>query len=146
MTAPARTGLRSTADRIRHALTFELVGLGLLSLGGAALTGLPAMHLGVLGAVGAGVATLWNYAYNLAFDRLMLWRSGTTRKTVALRLLHAVLFELGLMAVLLPFTMWYLGLGFWPALGLDLGVALFYMAYALVFNWVYDRVFPLPPL
>ena len=27
---------------------------------------------------------------------------------------------------------------------MDIGFALFYMGYAFVFNWAYDRVFPIP--
>ena len=30
------------------------------------------------------------------------------------------------------------------ALVMDMALAAFYMAYAFVFNWAYDRVFPLP--
>lgn len=136
--------MRSTIDRIRHAISFEVIGLILLTFGGAALTGLSVGHMGVVGIVGATVATLWNYGYNLLFDRLMMWRLGRTAKTVLLRVVHAMLFELGLLVMLLPFVMWYLDLGFWAALSLDLGVALFYMVYAFVFNWLYDLIFPVP--
>jgi uncharacterized membrane protein len=45
---------------------------------------------------------------------------------------------------MLPMIAWYLQIGIWQAFIMDLGLAIFYMVYALVFNWAYDRVFPLP--
>ena len=46
--------------------------------------------------------------------------------------------------VLLPFIAWYLGISPWQALVMDAGFAVFYVVYALAFNWAYDRLFPLP--
>ena len=86
----------------------------------------------------------WNYVFNLLFDHAMNHYRGSTLKTPPLRILHAVLFELGLLMMLMPLIALYLGISLWHALVLDLGFALFYMLYALVFNWAYDRVFPLP--
>lgn len=55
-----------------------------------------------------------------------------------------MLFEAGLIFVLVPFMAWYLGLGLWQALVMDIGFSLFYLVYAFVFNWSYDRLLPLP--
>jgi len=55
-----------------------------------------------------------------------------------------VLFELGLLIVLMPFIAWYLNISLAHALVMDISFALFYVVYAFVFNWSYDRVFPLP--
>ena len=125
----AATGLRRPADRVRHALLFELIGLVFLIGGGWLLTGHDAAALGVVGVVSSIVATIWNYVFNLGFDRAMLRWRGTTSKTHALRGLHAVLFEAGLLVMLLPFVAWTLGLSWWEALIFDLGVAAFYVAY-----------------
>ena len=35
------------------------------------------------------------------------------------------------------------GLGWWPALIADLGLAAAYVAYAFVFNLAYDKIFPI---
>ncbi|MCS3738214.1 MULTISPECIES: PACE efflux transporter [unclassified Rhizobium] len=136
--------MRKTADRIRHAISFELVGLALVTPLGALAFGMPMADIGVIGVAGATLATLWNYIYNLGFDHLMQRLTGGTRKSVAIRVLHAVMFEVGLLLALLPMIAWYLDISVVQALMMDVSFALFYMVYAFVFNWAYDRVFPLP--
>ena len=136
--------MRTTADRIRHAVSFEVIGI-LIATPLAAF----AFHLDggdsvVVVVTSATVAMLWNYVYNLGFDHLMQRLRGTTEKTKLIRIGHAILFEVGLLAIMLPMIAWYLQIGLWEALVMDLGLAIFYMIYALVFNWAYDRVFPLP--
>ena len=93
----------------------------------------------------ATLAMLWNYIYNYGFDHIMLRLRGTTAKTLAIRIIHAVLFEVGLLIALMPLIALYLGISLVQALIMDMAFALFYMAYAFVFNLTYDRVFPAPP-
>ena len=52
--------------------------------------------------------------------------------------------EIGLLFVLLPFIAWYLGISLTEAFLIDVSLAVFYLVYAFVFNWVYDVVFPVP--
>ncbi len=136
--------MRSTRDRIRHAILFELVGLALMIPLGSLLFGLHASDMGVIGFGSALVATSWNYVYNLGFDRTMQRLIGHTRKSLLLRVAHAVLFEAGLLMILMPPIAWYLGIGLVEAFFMDLAIAAFYVAYAFVFNLAYDRTFPLP--
>jgi len=135
--------MRTTSDRIRYALSFEIIGLALVTPLGAFFFHHPAEQIGVIALVGATIATLWNYAYNLLFDHGLKRLRGSVEKTLMARIVHAVLFELGLLALLLPFVAWYLGISLWQALVLDMAFAGFYMVYAFVFAWAYDRVFPL---
>ncbi|KQP51610.1 PACE efflux transporter [Methylobacterium sp. Leaf106] len=136
--------MRSTRDRIRHALLFELFGLALIVPFGTVLFGLHASDMGVIGIGSALIATAWNYVYNLGFDRAMQRLVGHTRKSLLLRVGHAVLFEAGLLMILLPPIAWYLGIGLAQAFFMDLAIAVFYVVYAFVFNLTYDRAFPLP--
>lgn len=136
--------MRTTRDRIRHAILFELFGLALIIPLGTVLFGLHAADMGVIGVGSALTATAWNYAYNLGFDHAMQRLAGHTRKSLALRVAHAVLFEAGLLVILLPPIAWYLGIGLAQALVMDLAIAAFYVAYAFCFNLAYDRAFPLP--
>lgn len=138
--------MRSTADRIRHALLFEIIGLVLLIGGGGLLTGYDTHALGTVGVVSSVVATVWNYVYNLLFDRAMLRLRGSAAKTHPIRVLHTVLFEAGLLVMLLPFVAWMLQVSLWRALVFDIGVAVFYVFYGYGFNWAYDRIFPLPQM
>ncbi|WP_342150655.1 PACE efflux transporter [Methylorubrum sp. SB2] len=135
--------MRSTRDRIRHAILFELVGLAMMIPLGSLLFGLHGSDMGVIGVGSAMAATAWNYVYNLGFDRLMQRLVGHTNKSLTLRVGHALLFEAGLLVILLPPIAWYLGIGLAQAFVMDLAIAAFYVAYAFSFNLAYDRVFPL---
>ena len=135
--------MRTTSDRIRHTISFELIGLALVVPLGAWAFGMPMTDIGVVGVVGATIATVWNYAYNLVFDIAMQRVTGGTRKSLPVRVLHAVLFELGLLAILMPFVAWYLGVSLLQAFLMDVAFAAFYMVYTFAFNWAYDCIFPL---
>lgn len=136
--------MRNTADRIRHAISFEIIGIALAAPLAAFAFHLPGEDSLVLVVAGATIAMLWNYIYNLGFDHVMVRRTAGTQKTLRVRVIHALLFELGLLLFMLPFVAWYLQISLLQALVMDIALAVFYMAYAFVFNWAYDRVFPLP--
>tara|TARA_R110002124_G_scaffold63350_49_gene173689 strand:+ start:966 stop:1397 length:432 start_codon:yes stop_codon:yes gene_type:complete len=137
--------MRTMRDRIRHSILFELLGLALMTPLGALAFHMPMHDIGVIGVGSATLAMLWNYIYNYGFDHIMLRLRGTTAKTLAIRIIHAVLFEVGLLIALMPLIALYLGISLVQALIMDMAFALFYMAYAFVFNLTYDRVFPAPP-
>jgi uncharacterized membrane protein len=136
--------MRTTADRIRHAVSFEVIGINIATPLAAFAFHLPGGDSAVIVVASATVAMLWNYVYNLGFDHAMQRLTGGTAKTTRIRIAHAVLFELGLLMIMLPLVAWYLQISIWQALVMDIALALFYMGYAFVFNWGYDRVFPLP--
>src|SRR4051812_6695538 len=108
--------MRSTWDRIRHAISFELGGLALISPLGAWAFGMPVMEIGMVGVACAVIATAWTYIYNLAFDAALQRVKGGTHKSIPLRVLHAVVFELALLALLMPIIAWSLGVGLLHAL------------------------------
>lgn len=135
--------MRSTSDRIRHAVSFELIGLILVTPLAAFVFHMPLFDIGVVSAGSAVIALLWNYIFNWGFDHAVRRLTGSTRKSQVLRLLHVVLFEVGLLLALMPLIAWYLRIDLWQALIMDAAFAGFYMAYAYLFNLAYDRVFPL---
>lgn len=134
--------MRSTSDRIRHAISFEVIGLALVMPLGAWAFGLSLHDSGAIGIAGATLATVWNYFYNLGFDHLLLRLRGGVAKTLMIRVLHAVGFELGLLMALMPMIALWLGISLWEAFLMDMSFAGFYLVYAFVFNWAYDRIFP----
>lgn len=136
--------MRQTSDRIRHALSFEIIALCIATPAGALIFDTPIKEMGVVTLVAATIATGWNYLYNVMFDHgLLRWR-GDLRKTPWIRVIHALLFEAGLLIVLIPFIALYLGVGLWTAFVMDLAFAGFYLVYAFAFNWAYDVIFPIP--
>ncbi|SFG22347.1 Uncharacterized membrane protein [Palleronia marisminoris] len=134
--------MRSTTDRIRQAVLFEGLGLALSIPFFALVLGHPMHELGALAIIASLVATVWNYVYNLIFDHALLRFTGGVQKTLLLRVVHAVLFETALLLALLPVAMWVLGVGLWQAFIADIGFSAFYLVWAFVFTWGYDRVFP----
>lgn len=134
--------MRTTRDRVRQAISFEVIGL-LLSIPLAALTfGFDLGKTSVLGAVGATMATVWNYVFNLAFDHSLKRLTGSTRKTLRTRFVHAISFEAGLMLAFLPVIAWWMEIGLIEALLVDVAFVVFYLVYAFVFTWCYDTAFP----
>ena len=129
-------------DRVRHALLFEAVALAIFIPGSAAVFDQPMQHMGVIGIVSATIATIWNFVFNVGFDRAMLRLRGSIHKTMAIRVAHTFLFEAGLVAMLIPMIAWYLGIGLWAALLMDIAIVTFYLVYGFLFNIAYDRVFP----
>lgn len=134
--------MRTTGDRIRQAVSFEVLGL-LISVPLAAFVfGYPLEKTGVLGLIGATLATTWNYIFNLGFDHTLKRLTGSTRKSLKVRFLHAFSFELGLLVAFLPIISWWMDIGLLDALFLDVSFALFYLVYAFIFTWCYDTIFP----
>ena len=133
--------MRSTADRIRQAVSFELIGILIVTPLFAWVFDHPMGDMGVLVVLGATAATAWNYLFNLIFDHVLNWRRGDVRKTLPLRIVHAALFEATLL-LLLPIFAWWLDASLVTVLLMEISFAAFYMVYAFVFTWGYDAVFP----
>ncbi|QEW18089.1 putative membrane protein [Marinibacterium anthonyi] len=137
--------MRQTRDRIRHAVLFELIALILSIPLGNLIFGVEPAHFGVVALVSSTIAMGWTYLFNLGFDHAALRLRGTPAKTPVLRIVHVVLFEAGLLVLLVPFIAWYLRIPLARAFMMDLSLTGFYAAYALAFNWAYDLVFPVEP-
>ncbi|WP_296659777.1 PACE efflux transporter [Paraburkholderia sp.] len=129
--------------RIVYVTVFE--GLGILATG----VGLSSMASSGAGRAGAAavltsvIATLWNFVYNMYFER---WEARQTKRgrSVARRIAHAVGFEGGLLVMLVPMLALILRVSMVEAFVMDAGLSLFFLAYAYVFNLAFDHVFGLP--
>lgn len=139
--------LRSFRDRLRQIVLFEIGGLLLITPPFAWASGVPLAESVALLAVLALVAAIWNGSFNTAFDWVEGRVTGRTadRRPLPLRLVHALLFEVGLLLLTLPVIIAWTGLGWVEALVADIGLALAYTVYALLFNIGYDRLFPIAP-
>lgn len=132
--------MRTTSDRIRQAVAFEIIGLALVAALGAPLFGLHPGDLGFIAVLASIIATGWNYVYNLGFDHTLA-RMGW-RKSPGIRVVHAVMFESGLLVATLPLIVWWLDVTLVEAVVMDVALAGFYVVYAFAFAWIYDRAFP----
>ncbi|WP_201502229.1 PACE efflux transporter [Psychrobacter cibarius] len=136
--------MRTVKDRIRHTLGFEIIGLIIFVPLASWLFSFDIQSIGLIAVAASIIATLWNYFYNLLFDHSMLKLRGNVHKTVPIRMLHAFLFEGGLLLLFLPIIAWHLGISLWQAFIMDITMATFYLVHAFVYNWIYDNVFPIP--
>lgn len=136
---------RSLADRVRHALMFELIALLLFIPLFTYFLGFSISSMGVVGIVSSIVATLWNFIYNILYDRVVYKLRGKLDKSLKDRILHAFLFEFGLLFLLIPFISWYLKIKLIDALIMDVWIVAYYLFFAFLFNLAYDRVFRSTP-
>jgi uncharacterized membrane protein len=137
--------MRTTSDRIRQAISFELIGILIVTPLFSWGFDHPLGDMGVLVVIGATIATAWNYLFNLIFDHVLVARRGHSQKSMPDRFAHAALFEGTLLVLLLPIFAWWLDVSLVEALLMEVSFALFYMAYAFVFTWGYDSLFPPQP-
>lgn len=134
--------MRKPADRVRHAISFELSGLLIVMSAGILLFDKPAEDVGAVAMVASLIAAVWAFAYNYLFDVALVRLQGKTQKTLTQRVVHAILFETSLLLMMLPFVAWHLDVSLMDAFLMDAALASFYIVYAFVFNWAYDHQFP----
>jgi uncharacterized membrane protein len=137
--------MRKTWDRARHAILFEVVLLGISILVLNLILKQPSAAIGKTAVILTILAMLWNAVYNYVFDRLLLaLKRPLYPRGFWLRAAHSITFELGFMLITVPMVMFQLGLNLWEALLFDLGYVVGVPIYALLFNWLYDVIFPAP--
>ncbi len=125
-------------ERILHSVLFELIALVIAVPISSLITGHGATTMtGIMVGI-AMIAMVWNYLFNLGFDRI--FGQDRINRGWSLRVAHGLSFEIGLLAATIPFLMWQLNMDFWSVLILDLGFVVFFLGYAIIFNWSYDHV------
>jgi uncharacterized membrane protein len=129
---------KSLTQRLAHSIAFEVIAIALCAPLGALLLGYPLAHMGLLTLMVSLVAMAWNMAFNALFDSLQ--RRLGFQRTLAVRGLHALLFEAGLILAVVPLAAWWLDIGLWEALVLDIGIALFFLPYTFIFNLAWDKL------
>lgn len=127
---------KSAKERLLYAFLFEAFAIGISSPLAAWVFNHSLSEMGVVSVVIAFMALVLNMLYNTLFDYLL--KKHNASKTTRVRVLHAVGFEFTLLLISIPFIAWYLDIGLWEALVLDLGFILFYLPYTYVFNLAYD--------
>jgi uncharacterized membrane protein len=129
--------------RVVYITLYEGIAIVAASVGLSLMSGQGMGHSGVLAVIASVIAVLWNLAFNALFER---WesRQAVRGRSIRRRVAHAIGFEGGLVAFLVPIFAWWLGVSLWQALVMDLGLVVFFLAYTFVFNWSFDLVFGLP--
>ena len=141
--APAQaTGLQGPKRRILYVGLYETIAIIVSSLIFMAI-GQKASDSGVMAVAASVIAICWNLTFNHLFEK---WESRQSVKgrSVLRRVVHAVGFEGGIAAMLIPLMAWWFDISLWEAAVMEAGLLVFFMVYTFAFNWVFDRIFGLP--
>jgi uncharacterized membrane protein len=136
-------GMQGKQRKVVQAISYELLALVFIVPLAAWVF---ENSLAVSGAVAVAVSLLavaWNLLFNTLFEG---WeaRQPSPQRTFKRRMLHAVGFELGLLLATVPLIAFGLGIGWWQAIISDLSLMLFFLVYALFFQWGFDLLFGPP--
>ncbi|MCL1049665.1 PACE efflux transporter [Shewanella abyssi] len=128
----------NTKERIFHSVLFEAIALIFVITAATVFTDAGAKSATGL-AVGLSlIAMCWNYLYNLGFDRVFGY--NRIERSFKMRIGHGLGFELGMVFTTLPLMMWVLQLDFITVFIMDIGVVIFFLVYAILYNWAYDLI------
>ena len=88
-------------------------------------------------------AIIWNFVYNTAFET---WESRRqiAERTLLIRSVHALIFEVGLVLICLPLYMVWYHVGLLQAFMMEAALLVFFLIYNFVFTFIFDKIFTLP--
>ena len=127
---------KSITERIFQAIGFELLAILICTPLLAWIMDKPMLEMGAVTMAIAALALTWNVVFNGLFDRLL--KRFAIVHNAWVRVVHALLFEGGLVAFGVPLIAWWLQVSLWQAFLLDIGVLLFFLPYTYVYHWGYD--------
>lgn len=135
-------GLQGAKRRVVFVGLYEIIAIVCASLLFMAI-GQDAGASGGMAVVASTIAICWNLAFNWLFEK---WEAGQTQKgrSVLRRVVHAIGFEGGIAAMLIPLMAWWFSISLWEATVMEAGLLVFFMVYTFAFNWGFDRLFGLP--
>jgi uncharacterized membrane protein len=132
-----------TRRKIVYAVSFEALGTLVASVYLWLVSEASPASSFALSVLTATVALCWSYVFNSIFET---WeaRQPVKGRSLARRTAHALLFEGGLVLLLLPIMAWWLQVSVWQALVYEAGLIVVFIAYTYLFTWAFDRIFGLP--
>lgn len=126
----------TTKERIFHSILFEVMAILLFMLLAQLVSDKDKASLGGLAIAISVTAMVWNYFFNIAFDKI--YGHERISRTLKVRILHSVAFELGLIIATTPMIMWVLEVDLYTALVMDVAAMVIFIIFTIIFNWIYD--------
>ena len=124
--------------RVVHALSYEIVLLVIIAIALSFMFEVPMEIAGSLGVAMAVTSVIWNMIFNHFFEKFEKKRK--LKRTIGVRILHAIGFEGGLMLATIPMVAYAMNMSIWQAVLLDLSMTLCILVYTFIFQWCYDYV------
>ena len=139
---PQAVGLQGPLRRVVFVGLYEFIAIVVSSLIFMAI-GQKASDSGVMAVAASVIAICWNLSFNYLFEK---WEASQSVKgrSVLRRVVHAIGFEGGIAAMLIPLMAWWFNVSLWEATVMEAGLLVFFLCYTYVFNWGFDRAFGLP--
>ena len=124
--------------RLIHATLYEGVLLVVIAILLSTLMHMPLEVTGALGIAMAVTSMFWNMLFNHYFEKFEA--KHALKRTVKVRIAHAIGFEGGLMLATIPMVAYALQLSLAQAFLLDLAMTLCILVYTFIFQWCYDLI------
>ena len=124
--------------RVIHALSYEVILLVIIAIALSFIFEVPMEVTGVLGVAMAVTSVVWNMIFNHFFEKFEHKRK--LKRTIGVRILHAIGFEGGLMLATIPMVAYAMDMTLWQAVLLDLGMTTCILIYTFIFQWCYDLI------
>ena len=124
--------------RIIHALSYEIILLVIIAIALSFIFAVPMEVTGTLGIAMAITSVVWNMIFNHFFEKFEAKRK--LKRTVGVRILHAIGFEGGLMLATIPMVAYALEMSLGQAFLTDLSLTLCILVYTFIFQWCYDHI------
>ena len=124
--------------RIIHALSYEIILLVIIAIALSFIFDMPMEVTGTLGIAMAVTSVIWNMVFNHFFEKFEAKRQ--LKRTVGVRILHAIGFEGGLMLATITMVAYALEMSIWQAILTDFSMTLCILIYTFIFQWCYDAI------
>ena len=124
--------------RLIHAVSYEVILLVIIAIALSFIFSMPLEVTGILGVIMAIISVIWNMIFNHYFEKVE--HKYQCKRTIPVRILHAVGFEGGLMLATIPIIAYMMKMSFIDALILDFGLTMCILVYTFIFQWCYDML------
>lgn len=124
--------------RIVHALSYEIILLVIIAIALSFIFNMPMEVTGSLGIAMAVTSVIWNMVFNHFFEKFE--QRHQLKRTVGIRILHAIGFEGGLMLATIPMVAYAMNMTIWQAILLDFSLTMCILVYTFIFQWCYDHI------
>ncbi|SES89891.1 PACE efflux transporter [Thorsellia anophelis] len=129
---------KTKKERLLHAILFEVIALILCAPALAWIMNKPLVTSASLTVMNAGCAMLMNIIFNIIFDHFEK-KIGFTRN-VKIRIMHACLFEISLLMLIVPLGAMLLGISLYASFAMNVGLIFFFLPYTYIYNLIFDTM------